>query len=107
LVHVRPVLSVGYAWALLASGELEGVEARLRNAEWWLDTTADMHERPGPEAPAAEAGMVVVDEEEFRRLPALIAVYRAARAQVLGDVPATVKYARRALDLLPEEEHLG
>ena len=44
LLHVRPVLSVGYAWALLLSGELEGVEARLRDAERWLDTTADRGE---------------------------------------------------------------
>ena len=39
---VRPVLSAAYAGALLASGELEGVEARLRDAERWLDPTADM-----------------------------------------------------------------
>ena len=38
LLRVRPVLSVAYAGALLASGELEGVEARLRDAERWLDT---------------------------------------------------------------------
>src|SRR5207237_1500594 len=44
LVHVRPVLSVGYAGALLVSGELEGVEARLRGAERWLDTTAGRSE---------------------------------------------------------------
>src|SRR6266705_452055 len=44
LVHVRPVLSAGYAGALLVSGELEGVEARLRGAERWLDTTADRTE---------------------------------------------------------------
>ena len=42
LIRVRPVLSVGYAGALLASGELEGVEARLRDAERWLATT-DRH----------------------------------------------------------------
>ena len=64
LVRARPVLSVDYALALLDGGELEGVEARLRDAERWLDTTADTSERP--EAPSAE--MVVVDEEEFRRL---------------------------------------
>ena len=50
LLHARPVLSVGYAWALLLSGELEGVEARLLDAEQWLDTTAD------------RGKMVVVDE---------------------------------------------
>jgi LuxR family maltose regulon positive regulatory protein len=47
------------------------------------------------------AGMVVVDEEQFRSLPASIATARAAHAQALGDVPGTVTYARRALDLLP------
>src|SRR6266487_6826970 len=102
LVHCRPVLSAGYAWALLAGGELEGVEARLRDAERWLDTTADMSELAS--APSAE--MVIVDEEEFRRLPGTIAVYRAAQAQALGDVADTVKYARRALDLVPEDDHL-
>ena len=103
LVRCRPVLSVGYARALLASGELEGVEARLRDAERWLDTTADMRARP--DAPAA--AMVVVDEEAFRRLPGAIAVSRAGQALALGDVPGTVKYARRALDLVPEDDHLA
>ncbi len=39
LVHFRPVLSVDYAYALFGGGELEAVEARLRDAERWLDTT--------------------------------------------------------------------
>jgi LuxR family maltose regulon positive regulatory protein len=51
--------------------------------------------------------MVVVDKEEFRRLPGWIAIYRAASALALGDVHNTVKYARQALDLVPEEDHLG
>jgi LuxR family maltose regulon positive regulatory protein len=106
LVRVRPVLSAGYGRTLLDVGELEAAEARLRDAERWLDTTADMNQRPDerPEVPSAEmsvAGMVVVDEEQFRSLPASIATARAAHAQALGDVPGTVTYARRALDLLP------
>ena len=101
LVRARPVLSVGYAWALLNDGQLEAVETRLRDAERWLDTTADMNER----VPSAE--MVVVDEEQFRSLPATIATARAFHAQAVGDVPGAVKYARRALDLLPEEDYLG
>ena len=103
LVRIRPVLSVGYAHVLLAGGELEGVEDRLRDAERWLDTTPDMRERP--EAPSPE--MVVVDEVGFRRLPGAIALARAGRALVLGDVPETVTYALRALDLAPEDDHLG
>jgi LuxR family maltose regulon positive regulatory protein len=50
--------------------------------------------------------MVVVDDEEFRRLPGSIEVYRAALALARGDVLGTVTHARRALDLSPEEDHL-
>ncbi|MEO8956449.1 MAG: AAA family ATPase [Ktedonobacteraceae bacterium] len=102
LVRARPVLSVHYAGALLLNGELEGVEARLRDAERWLDTSADRAEL----APAPSAEMIVVDEAEFRGLPGSIAIYRAAIAMALGDVANTMKYARRVLDLVPEDNHL-
>jgi LuxR family maltose regulon positive regulatory protein len=103
VVRVRPVLSVGFAGALLAGGEFEGVEARLRDAEGWLDGATGI--RPGSPAPAA--AMVVVDDAEFRRLPAEIELYRAAQALVRGDGPGTVRHARRALELLPADDHLG
>jgi LuxR family maltose regulon positive regulatory protein len=103
VVRVRPVLSVGYAGALLAGGEFEGVEARLRDAEGWLDGATGI--RQGSPAPAAE--MVVVDDAEFRRLPAEIELYRAAQALVRGDGPGTVRHARRALELSPADDHLG
>ena len=103
VVRVRPVLSVGFAGALLAGGEYEGVEARLRDAEWWLDAATGI--RLGSQAPAAE--MVVVDDAEFRRLPPEIELYRAAQALVRGDGPGTVRHARRALELSPADEHLG
>jgi LuxR family maltose regulon positive regulatory protein len=102
LVKSRPVLSVAYAYALFGGGELESVEARLRDAESWLDTTADMVERRG----SPSAGMIVVDEEGFRRLPGMIALIRAGQALGRGDMPETVKNARRVLDLAPEDDHL-
>ncbi|RCW48387.1 LuxR C-terminal-related transcriptional regulator [Paenibacillus prosopidis] len=102
LFRCRPVLSAGYAWALLASGEFEAAMDRLRDAERWLGTTEDMSERT--ETPVVE--MIVMDEEEFRRLPGAISLYRAAYAQALGDVSATMKYARQVLDLVPEGDHL-
>ena len=101
LVRARPVLSVGYAWALLGGGELEAGEARLLDAERWLEASADIGGLP--EGPSS--GMVVVDEEQFRFLPASIASARAYHALALGDVPGTAEYARRALDLLPREDH--
>ena len=103
VVRVRPVLSVGFAGALLAGGEFERVEARLRDAERWLDGTTGI--RQGSHAPAAE--MVVVDDAEFRRLPAEIELYRAAQALARGDGPGTVRHSRRALELSPADEHLG
>jgi LuxR family transcriptional regulator, maltose regulon positive regulatory protein len=103
VVRVRPVLSVGFAGTLLAGGEFEGVEARLRDAERWLGGATDTGE--GSQAPAAE--MIVVDDAEFRRLPAEIELYRAAQALVRGDGPGTVRHARRSLELSPADDHLG
>ena len=94
LLQRRPVLSVHYAGVLLASGTLEGVEIRLLEGERWLDATTGTAER------------VVVDEEEFRSLPGSIAIFRAAHALALGDVGGTLEHARRALEVLPEENHL-
>jgi LuxR family maltose regulon positive regulatory protein len=102
LVQVRPVLSVGYAGALLLNGELDGVEARLEDAERWLNTAPDTP--LGPETSSAE--VVVVDDEEFRGLPGTIELYRAAQALSRGDVPGTVWHARQALELAPEKDQL-
>ena len=101
LIRVRPVLSAGYGWALLDNGELEGAEARLRDAEMWLERTSELS--GGAEDPAAK--MIVVDEEEFQSLSASIATARAFHAQALGEVSATVKQAGRALELLPGNDH--
>lgn len=103
LIRARPVLSVTYAHLLLDSGEVDGVEERLRDAEWWLDTTADRRARPGTPSTA----MVVVDDDAFRRLPGAIAVARAGFTLAQGDVAGTMNYARRVLDLLPKDDHLN
>jgi LuxR family maltose regulon positive regulatory protein len=96
------VLSNAYAGALLSSGVLDGVDARLRDAEHWLDA-ADARGR----GDALSAEMVVVDEEGLRRLPGSISVHRAGHALTQGDVAETERHARRALDLVLEDDHLG
>ena len=98
LVRTRPVLSVGYAWALLNTGEFGAMEPWLRVAEGWLDGSVDKARSPE---------MVVVDEEEFQALPVTIASARAYKAQALGDVPATIRHTSRALEHLPEDDVLG
>ena len=102
VVRVRPVLGVSFAGALLSVGELEGVESRLRDAERWLDVTTGTDAR----SQARSAEMVVADEEEYRRLPGMIELYRAAQALARGELPGTVRHARRALELAPEDDHL-
>ena len=96
------MLSVGFAGALLSGGELEGVESRLRDAERWLDVTTGTDAR----SVARSAEMVVADEEEYRRLPGMIELYRAALALARGDVPGTVRHARRALEVALADDHL-
>jgi len=103
LVRNRPVLGVNFLGVLLSMGEVEGVEALLANAERWMD--AALGAAGDPDGPSG--GMVVVDHEEFRRLPGAIAVYRAAFALALGDVPATEVYARRALEISLADDNLG
>ncbi len=102
LVRFRPVLSVAYAFALFGGGEIGGVEARLLDAERWLDRMADTYEG----TQTRPAGMVVVDENGFRRLPGMIALLRTAQALARDDMPETVKNARRVLDLAPEDDYL-
>lgn len=102
LVRVRPVLGMGYAWALLNGGELEAAEARLRDVEHWLASS-----EPGAGPEAASGDVVVADEEQLESLPTSLATARAYLAQARGDVPDTIRYARRMLDLLPDEDHFA
>ena len=92
VVRVRPVLAVGLVGALMQGGEFEGVEGRLRDVEQCLDNRS----AHGEGSQAASAGTVVLDEEELRRLPGTIQMYRAALALVRGDVPATIRHAQLA-----------
>jgi LuxR family transcriptional regulator, maltose regulon positive regulatory protein len=103
LIRVRPVLNMGFVGALVVGGELEGIEARLRDTERMLDTPAASSK--GSEAPSGE--IVVVDMNELPRLPSTIEMYRAALDLVRGDAPGTVKHAKRAIALAPEEDHLS
>jgi len=86
LFRRRPMLSVHAAGVFLQNGQLEGVAARLRDAERWLGEVVG--ERP-----------VYADEEDFQRLPGLVAMYHAGMALIRGDVAGTMQYARRVMAL--------
>ena len=120
-IRSRPVLSVSFAGVLLLVGELPGIEAQLQNAERWLVEDDGVQREAGVRSiqlgvvdggGAQVAGvrpeqMVVVDEEEFRRLPAMIQLYRAALALARGELLDAVTYARRALDLAPDGDSVS
>lgn len=100
VIAVRPVLALGLVGAMMAAGEIDRAEAALGDAEQWLDAAAGGNELGSP-------GMVVVDDEGYRRLPGTVEMYRAAQAQARGDAPTTVLHARRALELSPADDHLN
>jgi LuxR family maltose regulon positive regulatory protein len=99
LIRVRPVLNVGYAWALIGSGELELGESRLKDAAQVLE---NMGKKDGESQ--SETEVVIQDNDQFQDLPASIAGAHAYIASARGDVSRTVEYARRALDLIPEKD---
>ncbi|MEM7346912.1 MAG: tetratricopeptide repeat protein [Chloroflexota bacterium] len=106
-IRARPVLSVGYAWELLNGGQFEVADTHLRDAERWMSLTNDASVDPKSTRFESEGlVMIVGDEAEFYLLPTEIASARAYLAQAMGDVSATMRYARRALDLIPEKDYI-
>ncbi len=103
LIARRPVLSVYLAWSMLISGDLTGVELRLRDAEEGLRASTGS----AGASPASVTGSPVGPGEELRTLPVMIAVYRASLAQALNDVPGTIEHARRALALTDPGDYFG
>lgn len=95
LIRDRPVLSAAAALAHLAGGDLEAAEAQLTVAERRLELVAM---DPSATAP------IVADANQYRGLPARLAMTRAYLAQARGDAPATLRYVDRTLDLLPAND---
>jgi LuxR family maltose regulon positive regulatory protein len=79
----RPVLASNLIGALMACSAFDGVSERLDTLERTLASP--------PES------QTIRDEVEWARLPAQVAVHRAALALVTGDIPATLAHADEAL----------
>jgi LuxR family transcriptional regulator, maltose regulon positive regulatory protein len=94
LVQARPLLCLGYGWAMLNGGDLEGAEPWLRRAEGFLSLPEGDRER-----------LLVADPAQLQTLTAAVASARAFRALALGDIDATLRYTRQALDADVEQTH--
>ena len=107
VVRGRPALGIAFAGAMLSVGQLDGVEERLLAAEVLLTNVAGADQG----APLIHLGPLTsmqarVDEEEQRRLRAMIELYRAALGLAHGDVDSAAQHARRALASSPVDDAL-
>jgi LuxR family maltose regulon positive regulatory protein len=100
VVRVRPVLGTAFVGALAQASEFDTVEQRLADVERAV--------RPDGGAWPAQAppGLVVVDEEGYRSVPAGLELYRAALALRRADLDAAAAHARQALSLTPARDDL-
>ncbi|MEP7241151.1 MAG: LuxR C-terminal-related transcriptional regulator [Devosia sp.] len=98
LVRNRPVLGIGFVGALVSYGEFDGIDERLRDVEYGLAALAE---------DSASSRVVVIDQSQLPRLPGAVELYRAALAQVRGDVPGIIEHAKRVLELAPADDDVG
>jgi len=91
IVAARPVLAVGYAGTILSANEVDDVHELL----------------DGAERRVKDGDAIVVDEREFRRLPAAIELFRAALSKLDGDLEGNIAHARRVLELVGDGDDLG
>ena len=91
LIRSRPVLCTQIAWGFMDAHEVDASASRLRDAERCLEGPSD--------------GIVIVDQEQFRILPARIAFARCYNAQTQRDFVSAMKFAELVFNLIPEENH--
>lgn len=104
LVRTRPVLGIGLVGGLISCGEFDGIAERLRDVEHCLETLA---EADGQSPSGSAHRVVVVDTTQLPRVPGAVELYRAALAQVRGDVSGIITHAQRVLEVAPADDHLG
>ncbi|MFV9507282.1 MAG: LuxR C-terminal-related transcriptional regulator [Oscillochloridaceae bacterium umkhey_bin13] len=86
----RPVLLTQMGWAHMDAGHVEASEACLNAAEASLQHPLE--------------DLLIVEMEQFRILPARIAIARAYNAQVQGRFADTLRYAETALAVIPADQ---
>lgn len=88
--RLRPVLLTQIGWSHMDAGNPEASESSLKEAEASLKNPRE--------------ALAVVELEQFRVLPARIAMARAYNAQAQNRFADTMKYAEMAQDLAPQED---
>jgi LuxR family maltose regulon positive regulatory protein len=101
VVQARPVLALGFIAALMATGRFAEAEERLRDVEERVPGPGPDGVRAGP-----PPGTVVVDRDEWDRLPGAFELYRSALSLIRGDPVGTIAHAELAIARAADDDHL-
>jgi LuxR family maltose regulon positive regulatory protein len=100
MFKTRPVLCAAFAWAHLDIGEIEKGEAILMEVDPLLEGIT----KEGQKTLLDSSGLKVLDMDQFRGLPTSVATAHAYIAQSTGDYENTIRYARKALELVHDDD---
>jgi ATP/maltotriose-dependent transcriptional regulator MalT len=101
VLRTRPVLAVAFVGALTQALRFDTVAERLDQVEGLLRSV----DGTWPEQPPPD--VIVIDQDNYRALPAHIEMYRAALALSNADLEETITHARDALALAPPDDPLA
>ena len=103
VVQQRPVLATALVGALMSSNEFGDVERRLRAIERQLPAINALLES-GDATGSPDSSVVALDLAELARVPGAVELYRTGLCLVSGDLPATHRHARRAIEAAAPED---
>jgi LuxR family maltose regulon positive regulatory protein len=97
LVFSKPRLCILHAWNLFTYGQLDATDRSLQAAEKMLDPNTDQELVSSPDKDQ-------LSDTNRMKLVGRVAAIRSFLASYSGDIPGTIRYARQALEYLPEQE---
>ncbi len=95
IIEKRPVLAMGYGWALIDTGDIQGSKEWLEKAE----RVYALHQDNPEEFP-------VTDLNQYELLPATIASAYAYIAAATEDIEGTFQHAEDAFNKTPQNQHI-
>lgn len=97
IIENSPVLAMGYGWAMLDTGDVEG-------CVMWFDKAQSLYDLY--QSVERSEDILINDILQFELLPATIASARAYIAAATGDMEGVFKHTRDALMWIPSDQRL-
>jgi len=96
-VFSKPHICILHAWNLFTTGQLDAADRSLQAAEKMLDPNPDQEL-------VSSLDNDQLSDTDRMKLVGRVAAIRSFLASYSGDMPRTIRYARQALEFLPEQE---